>query len=261
MRHLQPFAFMLCLFFTQNTLAQSENVNTLIARGDSAYAVFDNQAALEYYRAALERKPEKYAALWRAVRTYSDVGEAEPDKDSKRTKFEIADSLAHKCVALYPDSAESHFVLAIALGRMALFVGGKRKISYSKEIEMAAKTAIALDPTHDGAHHVLGRWHYEISTLNWFLKAAAKVMYGGVPPGASLEASAEHLRKASELAPEKILHHLEYARTLIKLERYSEARPHLERCATLPPTLWDDNERKQEAAGLLRKIQGKTDKN
>ena len=47
MRHLQPFAFMLCLFFTQNTLAQSENVNTLIARGDSAYAVFDNQAALE----------------------------------------------------------------------------------------------------------------------------------------------------------------------------------------------------------------------
>lgn len=261
MKNFSPFLSILCLLIAQNISAQNDELRALITRGDSAYAAFDNKAALDFYNTALEKEPDNFAAMWRSVRAYSDVGEAEQDKEIKRALFETADSLAHRCVALYPDSADAHFVLAIAVGRMALFVGGKQKISYSKEIESAAKTAIALDPAHDGAHHVLGRWHYEIATLSWLLKAAAKVMYGGVPPGASLEASAEHLQKATELAPEKILHHLEYARTLIKLERYTEARHHLEQCTTLPATLWDDAARKAEAAELLHKIRDKEDKN
>jgi tetratricopeptide (TPR) repeat protein len=248
------------LLITQAIFAQNKEIADFVARGDSAYAAFDNQAALEFYTTALEKQPENYAALWRTVRAYSDVGEAEKSKDAKRSLFKIADSLAHKCVALHPDSAESHFVLAMAVGRMALFVGGKKKISYSKVIETAAKRTIEIDSTHDGAYHTLGRWHYEISTLSWFLKAAAKVIYGGVPPGASLEEAARNFELAIKYAPEKILHHLEYGRTLIKLKRYSEARKHLERCESLTPTLWDDAMRKEEAAELFKKIRNKKDK-
>lgn len=251
---------LVALLFAQAIYAQNPEIETLIARGDSAYAAFDNKAALEIYSAALEKQPENYAALWRTVRAYSDVGEAEKDKDSKRSLFEIADSLARKCVALHPDSAESHFVLGMAVGRMALFVGGKKKISYSKIIEDAAKRTIEIDSTHDGAYHTLGRWHYEISTLSWFLKAAAKVIYGGVPPGASLEEAARNFEMAIKFAPEKILHHLEYARTLIKLDRYSEARQHLVLCDSLAPTVWDDDMRKAEAKELLQKIRNKKDK-
>lgn len=256
--HFCCFAILILLSGTVSLVrAQKGTVADLLRRGDSAYAAFDNPTALRYYQIVLQREPESYAALWRTARAYSDVGEAEPDKEKKRRLFRIADSLARRCATLHPDSAESHFVMTMAIGRLALFVGGKKKIAYAKEIKAEAEKTLEIDPRHDGAYHVLGRWHYELATLSWFMKAAAKVIFGGVPPGASLEESAAFLQKAVELAPEKMLHRLEYARTLIKLERYAEARDQLELCLALKPTLWDDQQRRVEAEALLRKIKKK----
>ena len=55
-------------------------------------------------------------------------------------------------------------------------------------------------------------------------------------------------------------YHLEYARTLVKLGHYSEARRHLELCIELPQVYWEDPTFKAEAAKMLDGIRGQKDR-
>ncbi len=238
-------------------MPKKNDVQQEIALGDSAYFAFDNARALEHYQKALEEDPQNFRALWKTARVYVDLGREAKKKDRKKRLFTIADSLARKCVSLYPDSAEAHFILSMAVGRMAEFAGGKKKIRLSKEVKAEADKAIELNPNHDGAYHILGRWNYEIATLGWVLKAFAKIIYGGVPPGASVENAAKMFAKAVEIAPYKPVHRLEYGRTLIKLKRYAEAREQLQKCLELKDYYWDDPLNKEEAKKLLKKIRNK----
>lgn len=243
-------------------VAQDNGVAPAIASGDAAYATFDNQSALQHFLKALKEDPNSYQALWKGARAYADVGRniEKSDKEKAKALYLSGDSLARLAIKLYPDSADAHFALALCVGRVALFEGGKTKIRLSKEVKQEADKTIALDPQHDSAYHVLGRWHYNIATLSWTLKAAAKIIYGGVPPGASLAEGAKLFAQAVEFASNKAVHRLEYGRTLIELGRYSEARTQLQQCLDLPQVQWDDPISQEEAAKLLKKIEGKKDK-
>ena len=233
-----------------------------IALGDAAYERFDNESALAHYLEMLEAEPNNPEALWKAARAYADVGKGFEESDHDRAKELYGKGVlaARKAVDVDPGSAEAHFILAVCIGRLALFEGGKNKIRLSGEVKQEAERALELNPRHDGAYHVLGRWHYATATLSWMLKAFAKLIYGGVPPGASVEAAAEMFARAIELDPTKPVHHLESARALVELGRYSEARQHLETCIELPRVQWDDPFHKAEAVRMLADIRGKRDK-
>ena len=229
--------------------------------GDEAYARFDNEAALGHYEKAVEAEPSDDEALWRVALAHADVGKAleEKDRDEAGKHYRAGEESARRAIAANPDSVNGHFVLAVCLGRRALLEGVKTRIRLSKEVKREAERTIELDPGHDGAYSVLGRWNYAIATLGWLPRAFAKVIYGGVPPGASVERAAEMFRKAVELDPTRGAHHLEYARALVALGRYSEARGHLERCLALPRVQWDDPANKEEAARMLKDIEGRKD--
>ncbi len=248
------------LFFATPAIqAQTANPQSAIADlidgGDRAFARFDNHGAWEAYSKAVALDSSNYHALWKLVRAYVDVGYAAQGEQQERDYFTAA-RLARRCVKLYPDSAESHFFLAVALGRTALKAGGKRKIELSKEIKFEAERTLALDPRHDGAMHVLGRWHYELANLNWVLRAFAKILYGGVPPGGNKEAKA-WFEKALAVVPNSPAHHLWLGQTLIQLKQYEQARKHLQACASLPNLLWDDGINKEQAERALQEIERK----
>lgn len=173
----------------RNSAPASSNAEFLSAlrAGDQAHARFDNQAALAAYQKALRLDSAHYDMLWKLTRSHVDVGFAAKDPRQRNHYFQ-AEHFARRCVALYPDSAEGHFFLAVALGRVALKVGGKKKVQLSKEIKAEAERVLAINPRHDGAMHVLGRWNYELANLSWVLRAFAKVLYGGVPPGGNEQA-------------------------------------------------------------------------
>jgi tetratricopeptide (TPR) repeat protein len=232
-----------------------------VALGDAAYARFDNGAALGHYARAVEADPGDGEALWRLALAHTDVGRAleEADPDEAEGHYRRGGEAARRAIAASPDSANAHFVLAVCLGRLALLEGGKIRIRLSREVKKEAERAIELDPGHDGAYSVLGRWNYAVATLGWLSRAFARVVYGGVPPGASVERAAEMFRKAVELDPTRPAHRLEYARALVALGRYAEARRQLERCLALPRVQWDDPASKAEAARILRDIAGKDD--
>jgi len=226
-----------------------------IYEGDGAYKNFDNRAALTNYRRAVEFDSSNYGALWKLARAYVDVGMTLPKKEQPQ-HYALGEKLARRCATLHPDSANGHFFLAVALGRVALYEGGKRKIKISKEVKSGAERTLQADPKYDGAMHVLGRWNYELADLNFIERTVAKIVFGGLPTGASYEQAAQYFEQAINLSPEKPAHHYELARTLLKLDRDAEARQHLEKCIALPDMFWDDSQHKLAARKLLEKLSG-----
>ena len=224
-----------------------------IYEGDIAYKKFDNHAALTNYRRAVELDSSNYEALWKLARAYVDVGMTLPKREQPQ-HYALGEKLARRCATLYPDSANGHFFLAVALGRVALYEGGKRKIQISKAVKAGAERTLQADSKHDGAMHMLGRWNYELADLNFVERTVAKIVFGGLPTGASYEQSARYFEQAINLSPEKPMHHYEFARALLKLDRDTDARQHLEQCIALPDVFWDDAQHKLEARKLLEKL-------
>lgn len=248
------------LFVTQLSMASfavnDSALSAAIHAGDAAFKAFDNKAAREAYGRAVAVDSSNYEALWKLARAYIDVGQAAKDAEQKQNYF-MGEKIARRCVALHPDSAEGHFFLAVAVGRVALMVGGKKKIALSKEVKVEAEKALVINPRHDGAMHALGRWNYELANLSWVLKTAAKIIYGGVPSGASNEQAKAWFEEAFVIAPDKPVHHLWLGETLIELEDYPSARTHLETCVTLKDFFWDDSKNKAQAAERLKEIRNK----
>jgi tetratricopeptide (TPR) repeat protein len=225
-------------------------------QGDDAFAEFKNDSALVFYQRAFAIDSTDCVLLWKLAHANVNHGMSVPD-DERRRFFSAGEALARRSVASCPDSTEGHFFLAVAIGQMTKVVGNKQRIELSKEIQREAETALSLDPDHAGAMHVLGRWNYEIASLGWFSKMAAKVVYGGVPPGASYEEAKAWFERAIAVRPEMPLNHFWLAEALIKLDDYARARQELQACLALDDVLWDDSRTKKKAEKRLRDIEGK----
>lgn len=115
----------------------------------------------------------------------------------------------------------------ISKGRLALFTDNRTKVKLAKEAQDAARTALLLGPDSDLAHHLMGRWHYEMSKLNVVVRTIVRVMYGtNLCPGTKEEAL-DAYKQAIQLAPNRLVHHAEAGRVLVELGNNEEARLHL----------------------------------
>ena len=231
--------------------------NLAIAKGDRDYhSDHDYEAALATWRAALDADSSSYELLWRISRATSDRGaraEFDGDRAKAEASFAQAQAAARRAVALEPAKAEGHLELAVALGRLALFKGGKATIRLSKEVEVEARRALEIDPRLDRAHHVLGRWNRGVAELAFLERAAARVVYGGLPEGATMDAAVGHFEKAIELNPDYANHHLELGRTYLAIRLKQKARRELERALNCPPLSPFDADYRREAKKLLAK--------
>ena len=234
--------------------AASQDIQTIISLGDSAYMKYDNQGALAFYSKALEIDSLNYEALWKISRAYVDVGEVLADQEERKNYYRNAEEFARKAVEVNPEGSKGHLYLSIALGRVALDSGKKEQVQLSKEIKAEVDTALALDPNDDIAWHVLGRWHRKMATLGWIQRKFANMFLGGVPKEASVEKSAECFQKAIELNPGHINHYLELGITYEKLDMKEKAAEQYKKVLELPVKDSDDENYKKEAQKLLDDI-------
>ncbi len=226
----------------------------LVAKGDVAYKKFDNKAALEYYGAALETEPKNYEAAWKSARAYVDVGEKLSDTKKSRAYYEKGYDCAQKAVEINPNGSKGHLFLSIAIGRVALDAGAKERVKLSKEVKSEVDKALAIDPQDDVAWHVLGRWHRRLSSLSWIEKNFAKMFLGGVPKEASMQSAVECFRKAIQLNPSHINHHLELAITYEKMGKKDLAVAAYKKVLELPIKDADDEDHKKKAEERLEKM-------
>ena len=124
------------------TQDRSQSVTTRIAQGDSAHTAMSPAFALAHYKAALAIDSMSYEALWKASRDAVDLGEFNADPTQREQYFAEGEKYARRAVAVNPGDAEGHFVLARALGRVALTLGVKQRVNYAKEIRAQALEAL-----------------------------------------------------------------------------------------------------------------------
>ncbi|MFA6561168.1 MAG: hypothetical protein WCV00_04610 [Verrucomicrobiia bacterium] len=226
--------------------AESETVGVLIQQGDAQVANHQLRAALETFQKAGKLEPDNPDVL---VRTSKQCGELIADaKSPSEARFlaETAFADAKRAVELAPDHAKAHLCLAIAYGRMTDYTSNRVKIEYSKFIRDETLKSLALDPTDEYAWHVIGRWHAGISGLNFLLKFFTKLVYGGLPD-ASYEEAAKYLKKAAEIAPQRILHHQELAKVYVALGKRSLAEKEWQAVLKILPADADDVKARREA--------------
>ena len=232
--------------------AQSDERAAFEAQLEALWLAGDYQEAITLIQPALERTPEDYDLLCRMAENLTDWARVSP-KDDQEGRYEESVGYARRAVAADSSDAEGWFQLGKALGRLALFRGGKTKVEMSKEVKVDFEQALTLDPEHPGALHGLARWNREVANLSWLLKAAAKIIYGGLPP-ASNEAAITLFQKAIALEPENIVHYLEYGKTLLEVKERDQARAAFQKVLDLPAHRADDPEWKDEARQLLEKL-------
>jgi len=253
-------AGLLCVVLPAPLAAQSAADH--VAMGAAAIDAHDLRTGLAHFEAALELDSTDYAANWRAAIALLDEGEQIPDSiesPERDSLFARAERLAHRALAADSNGAEGHFALAAAVGRASLTMGKKERIRRATVIRDEALRTIELDPDHDGAYHILGRWNAEIMRLSGLSRFFAKSFLGaGIFSQASWEAAIGNLQRAVELDPDRIYHRLELARIYADRKRYQEARDQLGRIDALPDRELLDPVYRERAAALAKRIADKT---
>jgi tetratricopeptide (TPR) repeat protein len=223
----------------------------------------DPSAALSHFRAAMQLDSTNYEATWRAAVALVDIGKQTPDSVKSATRDSLyaeAEAVARQAVKLNGEGADGHYILAAAIGRASLTKGKKERVKRAAEIRAEALKALEIEPNHDKADHVMGRWNAEIMRLSGLTRFFAKTFLGGaIFNEASWDHAIEYMSKAVELAPESIYHHLDLAEIYIDRGKYDEARHHLEQVEALPVIDVMDPVYKENGAVLLKRIEGKKD--
>lgn len=246
----------ICLMFFLPVICgfAGSELSMQLIRGDSLYNIYDDKDALDAYLNALTIDSLSYEANWKAARAYLDVGEVIEDDDERADYYQKGTSCARRAVRIEPEGSKGHLFLAIALGRIALDAGAKERIRLSKQIKEEVDLSIKYNPKDDIAYHVLGRWNRKLSNLSWIEKGFADMFLGGIPDEASDENAVEAFKKAIELNPKHINHHLELGITYEMMGLDDEARQQYEICLELPKSDSDDDKYKKEARERLEDL-------
>lgn len=241
--------------------ALAQTAEEFLRSGDEYYTRWEDQKALEEYLKALEIEPNNYEILWKVSRGYLDVADlmTGTGKEIEKQKFELyvkAEKYARQAINANSNDTWGHFYLSAALGKKVLMLGKKEQIDASKDVKKAVDKAIELDPNNDLAYHALGRWHRRMAEIGGAKRALGSLIYGSIPRG-SFEESEKWLKKAVELKPEYINHHLELGRTYVALKKYDLARQEFNKCLELPEASAKDKQYKEEARAELANLDRK----
>jgi tetratricopeptide (TPR) repeat protein len=238
-----------------------------VALGDSAQPMLHPDVGLRHYQAALALDSTSYEANWKAARAIADVakqiaGDADSLKRRRDSLYSVGRGYAERAVRADSLGADGHYALAMVLGRLSRTKGSKERVRFAKVIFDEATRAIALNPNHDGAHHVLGAWHAEVKRLSGIQRFFAKALFGGgFMSVANWNDAVQHLQRAVALNPPHIYHRLELAEVYEDLGQYTKAREQLMVIPTLPVADVMDPQYKREAAEFLADIKDEKDRN
>jgi tetratricopeptide (TPR) repeat protein len=236
-------------------VAHSQSAAERIALGDRDRAARAAASALKHYEAALAVEPNNYDALIKAAYDAVDLGEFNPNDDQRTALYRSAEQYARRAVAANPDDAESHFQLALALGRTAQTMGVRDKVKLAGEVRAHALAALERNPRHSGALHVMGVWNAEVMRLSRVSRMIAKnFLGGGILDEASWDRAQKYLEDAVALEPNRITHRLDLAAIYADRGRKAKAIEQYEWIVNAPATDYNDANYKAEAGRRLDKL-------
>jgi tetratricopeptide (TPR) repeat protein len=250
---IRAITFAAMLVGARAASAQGTAAAMQVALGDREFVARDLVSAMKHYEAAVAIDSANAEALWKAANAAVDLGEF---NDAERERYYTrGEQLARLAVKANPNSAEAHFALAKALGRVALSMGKRDKVKYAGVVHDEVKEALRLDQTNAGALHVLGMWNAEIMRLSRIERWAARNLLGGGVLGEANWGNAQtYLERAVSIEPNRITHRLDLAGVYADRGNTAKAREQYEMIARLPVTDFNDPRYKELAEGRLRAL-------
>lgn len=224
-----------------------------IEQGDSFDRQFQSAEALAAYQKALAENPKNPEILRKIAKQYVELALDAPGKSEKLRLARLGYDTALEAKGLDPNNPEGRATVAIAAARLGFYSDAKTKLELSKVVKQESAEAVRLKPGYALGWHMLGRWNYEICSLNPLLKALAEAIYGKMP-SASYEEAVRCLGKAAQIEPDNALFQAELGRGYLALGKKDEARRALEKSLTLPRRTKDDGEAQERAKAALREI-------
>jgi tetratricopeptide (TPR) repeat protein len=231
----------------------AENVDHLITDAERLEKEGDTDSAITVLKTADRLSPENVEVTKLLARQYVLKVDDTTDPPAKKTYAEMALDLAQKAADKLPDDSEAQVALAAAYGKLCDLVDGKTKVEYSKQVYVEATKALRLDPGSDFGHLILAQWNFQMAFLNPFLKVLAQMIYGQFPAASKEEAISQY-EKAIELAPERIVHHAEFAKALDVMGDKWEARQQWTKVTELKPVYAQD---KRYQAMAFKRLQAR----
>jgi tetratricopeptide (TPR) repeat protein len=250
----------LLLFILFSSILFAQKAEELIKDGDKLKDSFNNQGALDTYLKADKLAPNNWEILWRISRSYVDIGAHMPEstsdqKDKQLDVYQKGLYFADQAVKYGPNQSITYLRRAIANGRIALFKGvfsvGGVVNSVKSDCEKAIQLNNGGNYTQGLAHYVYARTHAKISE-KW---APARAVLG--LGWADNEIALTEYKKAVSIFPNYRMFYLDYARSLVREDQYSEAKDMLNKCISSSQQDEDDVNRLGEAKQLLNEIRNK----
>ena len=233
------------------TTGQGQDVSTLVRKAYQLDAQEQADAAIDVLKQAEKISPNNPDVLIKLSQDYSDKIDAVRERSEKLHFANLCMEYAKKAVRAAPNNSDAHVCLSIAYGKMTDFTDNKTKIEYSKVVKSEAERAVELNPKNDLALFILGRWNFDMATLNPLLKGIAQALYGQLPP-ASKEKAIEYFERAIAAAPQRIMYHGAYAEALESAGRTQEAKAEWLKVKQLKPTDREDRKYLAEAEAKSR---------
>lgn len=232
----------------------AQDVDALMKEAEKFERDLKETEALSKYKDILSAQPENTKALWKAAELTGRIGNRVKDEKQRATQFEVAKTYALSALKASHEDADVNYAVAITAMRFASITGGKERARYLRDMKSYADSALLVNPNHARALYVLGKWNFEITTMNVADKAAVKVLFGGMPK-ASLDDAIVNFEKARTADPFLVIDYLELANAYVKFHRTDKAIEVLNKMIRLPPRTEDDQELKAQGKALLASLQ------
>lgn len=232
----------------------AQDVDTLLQEASVLENGMKETEALDKYKEVLRIQPMQIVAMYKCSELCGSIGNREKDESRKIDFYNASRTYAETALKIDSANSGANSAMAIAMGRMALIKKGKEKIEFVKDIKTYSERALAIDPNNAKALFVLGKWHYEVSSLNFVERAAIKVLYGGMPK-ASFDDAISYYERVKAISPWVLLNYLELAKAYVANHQSDKAIENLDRMLKLPYRTADDPNHKDQARHLLASLQ------
>lgn len=172
------------------------------------------------------RRGDQVDVLWRLVfarirlATVESYGRTESSGQAARHERAFDDASA--ALRVDSSSARAHLAMAVAEGQLAHSAEARTQVERARAVRRHVDQALSLDSTLAAAYHVRGRWHRRVSEVGRLKRALANVMYGGLPDASHEQSQADFTRAIA--LDDRAYHHLELAKTYLKMDRTDPAR-------------------------------------
>jgi tetratricopeptide (TPR) repeat protein len=248
---------LLSLLFSMVLMAgvRAQDIPILFKQADNFEKQQKEAEALETYKQILLQDPVNIQALVKAAELNTSISNRQEDKNNRKMYVETGYSFAKRAWNSDSSNADAAYAMALVSGKMTdVETDNKKRMGYARDIKLYTDKALAANPDHAKANFLLGRWHYEMSSLSGLKKAAVKVLYGGIPE-TSFEEAIKYLGKCKKLEPYFANNYLYLAKSYKDNHQPAQAIEVLNKLVKLPTRTSDDVAIKAEGAKLLAEMQ------